>query len=69
VVHRGLLREGVYGWCTVEDCDSRPRSFLIDINGGINNGVLNFDFNYSHNLFKKSKYYKYFLFLMPPTLF
>jgi hypothetical protein len=35
VVHRGLLREGVYGWCTVEDCDSRPRSFLIDIHNGL----------------------------------
>lgn len=31
LVHRGLLCEGVYGWCTVEDCDYRPRSFLIEI--------------------------------------
>jgi len=31
VVHRGLLREGVYGWCSVTDCDWRPRSFLIEI--------------------------------------
>jgi hypothetical protein len=31
IVHRGLRREGVYGWCTVDDCDWRPRSFLIDI--------------------------------------
>jgi len=31
VLHRGLLREGVYGWCSVTDCDWRPRSFLIEI--------------------------------------
>lgn len=31
VLHRGLLREGVCGWCTVTDCDWRPRSFLIEI--------------------------------------
>lgn len=31
VTHRGLLREGVYGWCTVQDCDHRPRDFLIEI--------------------------------------
>lgn len=31
VNHRGLLREGVYGWCTVQDCDFRPRAFLIEI--------------------------------------
>jgi len=31
VLHRGLLREGVYGYCSVQDCDSRPRSFLIEI--------------------------------------
>lgn len=31
VNHRGLLREGVYGWCSVEDDDYRPRSFLIEI--------------------------------------
>jgi hypothetical protein len=31
VVHRGLLCEGVYGWCTVEDCDYRPRSFLVEV--------------------------------------
>jgi hypothetical protein len=35
VVHRGLKREGVYGWCTVEDCDYRPRSFLIEIHNGL----------------------------------
>ena len=31
VLHRGLLREGVYGWCTVIDCNWKPRSFLIEI--------------------------------------
>ena len=31
VLHRGLLRENVYGWCAVTDCDWRPRSFLIEI--------------------------------------
>lgn len=31
VLHRGLLREGVYGFCSVNDCDWRPRSFLIEI--------------------------------------
>jgi hypothetical protein len=31
VYHRGLIREGGYGFCVVEDCDYRPRSFLIEI--------------------------------------
>lgn len=31
VLHRGLLREGVYGWCTVNDCNWKPRNFLIEI--------------------------------------
>ena len=31
VLHRGLLREGVYGWCTITDCAWRPRSFLIEL--------------------------------------
>lgn len=31
VHHRGLLREGVYGWISVEDCDHRPRAFLIEL--------------------------------------
>jgi len=25
------VREGVYGWCSIQDCDWRPRSFLIEI--------------------------------------
>ena len=31
MLHRGLLREGVYGWCYVVDSNWRPRSFLIEI--------------------------------------
>jgi hypothetical protein len=31
VLHRGLFREGSYGWCTVQDCNWKPRSFLIEI--------------------------------------
>ena len=31
VHHRGLLRERVLGWCTVMDCDWRPRSFEIEL--------------------------------------
>lgn len=31
ILHRGLKNEGVYGWCTVQDCDWRPRNFLIEI--------------------------------------
>ena len=36
VLHRGLLREGVYGWCTVQDQDWKPRSFLIEIHNRLN---------------------------------
>ena len=31
VHHRGLLRERAYGFCTVMDCDWRPRSFEIEM--------------------------------------
>jgi len=31
VHHRGLLREGVFGWVCVTDCDWRPRSFEIEM--------------------------------------
>ena len=31
VVHRGLKREGALGFCTVMDCDHRPREFLIEM--------------------------------------
>jgi len=39
VLHRGLLREGVYGWCSVQDCDWRPRSFLIEIHNRLSEEV------------------------------
>jgi hypothetical protein len=35
ILHRGLKREAVYGWCSVIDCDWRPRSFLIEIHNGL----------------------------------
>ena len=31
VNHRGLLREGAHGFCTVMDCDHRPREFEIEM--------------------------------------
>lgn len=31
VQHRGLAREGVYGWCNIEGDTYRPREFLIEI--------------------------------------
>ena len=31
VHHRGLLREGVLGWCSVIDSNSRPRNFEIEV--------------------------------------
>ena len=31
VLHRGLMREGAYGYCSVQDCDYRPRNFLIEV--------------------------------------
>lgn len=31
IVHRGLKREQVYGWCDFEDDYKRPRSFLIEL--------------------------------------
>lgn len=31
VNHRGLLREGVWGWVSVVDCDYRPRAFEIEL--------------------------------------
>ena len=36
VNHRGLLREGVYGWCTVMDSNSRPREFEIELHNKMN---------------------------------
>lgn len=29
--HRGMLRDGVFGWVGVLDCDYRPREFEIEI--------------------------------------
>ena len=31
VDHKGILREGVFGWAWVADCDHRPRDFEIEI--------------------------------------
>jgi len=31
VNHRGLAREGVYGWCSITDCNHRPREFEIEL--------------------------------------
>ena len=31
VDHKGLLREGVFGWMWAADCDYRPRDFEIEI--------------------------------------
>jgi len=36
VLHRGLLREGVYGYCSVTDCNWKPREFLIEIHNRLN---------------------------------
>lgn len=36
VLHRGLLREGVYGWESVTGPVLRPRSFLIEIHNRLN---------------------------------
>jgi len=35
VNHRGLKREGVLGWCSVIDSDSRPRDFEIELQNGM----------------------------------
>lgn len=36
VHHRGLLREGAYGFCTVMDSDYRPREFEIEMHNRLN---------------------------------
>ena len=33
--HRGLLREGVFGYCSVKDFNYRPRSFLIELHNNL----------------------------------
>ena len=36
LVHRGLKRELVYGWCDFEDDHKGPRSFLIELQSHMN---------------------------------
>ena len=36
VHHRGLIKEGVYGYCTVLDCNYRPRTFEIELHTKMN---------------------------------
>ena len=36
VVHRGLKREFVYGWCDFQDNHKRPREFLIELQSHMN---------------------------------
>ena len=36
ILHRGLKREFVYGWCDFEDDFRRPRSFLIELQTHMN---------------------------------
>ena len=31
VDHKGLLREGIFGWVWAADCDHRPRDFEIEL--------------------------------------
>jgi hypothetical protein len=35
ILHRGLRREYVHGYCSVQDCDWRPRDFLIEIQSNL----------------------------------
>tara|TARA_Y100000589_G_scaffold137456_1_gene131500 strand:- start:8252 stop:8683 length:432 start_codon:yes stop_codon:yes gene_type:complete len=35
VNHRGLKREGVYGWCDIMENERRPRTFLIEIQSNL----------------------------------
>jgi hypothetical protein len=36
VQHRGLIREGVYGWCNIDGDVYNPREFLIEIHNLLN---------------------------------
>lgn len=36
VHHRGMIRDGVYGWVQVTDCDWYPRVFEIEIHNRMN---------------------------------
>ena len=35
VDHKGLLREGIFGWMWAADCDHRPREFEIELLAGM----------------------------------
>lgn len=35
VLHRGLKRDGVIGWCDIDGRTYRPRTFLIEIQSGL----------------------------------
>jgi len=43
--HRGMCRDFVYGWCTVMDCNYRPREFEIELHNRMNSDL------YLHTLF------------------
>ena len=36
VDHKGLLREGIFGWMWTADCDYRPRDFEIELHNRMN---------------------------------
>ena len=36
VDHKGLLREGIFGWMWTADCDYRPRDFEIEFHNRMN---------------------------------
>ena len=36
VDHKGLLREGIFGWVWAADCDHRPREFEMEIHNRLN---------------------------------
>lgn len=35
VLHRGLKRDGVIGWCDIDGRTYKPRSFLIELQSGM----------------------------------
>ena len=35
VNHRGMKREGVYGWCDIMEKERKPRTFLIEIQSNL----------------------------------
>ena len=36
IIHRGLLREGAFGWCDCSGGYSRPREFVIELHTNMN---------------------------------